>query len=73
LQVHQRWSALDLCGHKKHNKAAGISAWLRGSPVLLVPALLPLGLLIFLIRVRFPNALKKMSMPRAAQVYRLAT
>ena len=42
-------------------------AWLRGSPVLLVPALLPLVLLIFwLIRVRFTSVYKKMSMPRAA-------
>jgi uncharacterized membrane protein len=45
-------------------------ARLRGSPVLLVPALLPLALLIFwLIRVRFTNAYKKMSMPRAGHVY----
>jgi len=43
-------------------------AWLRGSPALLVPALLPLGLLIFwMIRVRFTGVYKKMSMPRAAQ------
>ena len=41
-------------------------AWLRGSPVLLVPALLPLVLLIFwMIRVRFTGAYKKMSPPRA--------
>jgi hypothetical protein len=49
-------------------------ARLRGSPVLLVPALLPLALLIFwLIRVRFTNAYKKMSMPRAGHVYSLGT
>ena len=47
---------------------------LRGSPLLLVLALLPLMLLIFwLIRVRFTNAFKKMSMPRAGQVYPLGT
>jgi len=41
--------------------------WLRGSPVLLVPALLPLVLLIFwLIRVRFTSVYKKLSMPRTA-------
>lgn len=45
-------------------------ARLRGSPLLLVLALLPLMLLIFwLIRVRFTNAFKKMSRPRAGQVY----
>jgi hypothetical protein len=39
-------------------------AWLRGSPALLVPALLPLALLIFwMIRVRFTGAYKKLSMP----------
>ncbi|HEV3306770.1 MAG TPA: hypothetical protein VGZ91_10040 [Candidatus Sulfotelmatobacter sp.] len=39
-------------------------AWLRGSPVLLVPALLPLVLLIFwMIRVRFTSAYKRMSVP----------
>src|ERR1700680_786114 len=44
-------------------------AWLRGSPVLLVPALLPLVLLIFwMIRVRFTGVYKKMSMPRAGNV-----
>jgi hypothetical protein len=49
-------------------------ALLRGSPVLLVPAVLPLALLIFwLIRVRFTNAYKKMSMPRAGHVYSLGT
>jgi hypothetical protein len=49
-------------------------AWLRGSPVLLVPALLPLVLLIFwMIRVRFTGAYKKMSMPRAGNVYSLGT
>lgn len=43
-------------------------AWLRGSPALLVPALLPLALLIFwMIRVRFTGVYKKMSMPRAEQ------
>ena len=40
-------------------------AWLRGSPALLVPALLPLALLIFwMIRVRFTGAYKKLTMPR---------
>jgi hypothetical protein len=49
-------------------------ARLRGSPVLLVPALLPLALPIFwLIRVRFTNAYKKMSIPRAGRVYSLGT
>jgi hypothetical protein len=47
-------------------------AWLRGSPVLLVPALLPLGLLIFwLVRVRFTNVYKRISMPRRNDVYSL--
>jgi uncharacterized membrane protein len=45
-------------------------AWLRGSPALLVPALLPLVLLIFwLIRVRFTNIYKRMPMPSAEQAY----
>ena len=49
-------------------------AWLRGSPVLLVPALLPLVLLIFwMIRVRFTGVYKKMSMPRGGDVYALRT
>ena len=49
-------------------------AWMRGSPALLVPALLPLALLIFwMIRVRFTNAYKRMSMPRAEPVYPLPT
>lgn len=50
-------------------------AWLRGSPALLLPALLPLLLLIFwLIRVRFTSAYKRMSMPRGTeQVYSLPT
>jgi hypothetical protein len=49
-------------------------AWLRGSPVLLVPALLPLGLLIFwLVRVRFTNAYKRISMPRRDDIYSLPT
>jgi len=39
-------------------------AWLRGSPVLLVPALLPLVLLIFwMIRIRFTGAYKRLTMP----------
>ena len=39
-------------------------ARLRGSPALLVPALLPLALLIFwMIRVRFTSAYKKIAMP----------
>jgi hypothetical protein len=49
-------------------------AWLRGSPVLLVPALLPLALLIFwMIRVRFTGAYKKMSTPRAEHAYLVRT
>ncbi len=49
-------------------------AWLRGSPALLVPALLPLALLIFwMIRVRFSGVYKKMSMPRARQADLLGT
>lgn len=45
-------------------------AWLRGSPVLLVPALLPLLLLIFwMIRVRFTGAYKKMAVPSAGEAY----
>ncbi len=40
--------------------------WLQGSPVLIVPALLPLALLIFwVIRVRFTGAYQKMAMPQA--------
>ncbi len=49
-------------------------AWLRGSPLLLVPALLPLVLLIFwMIRVRFTGVYKKVSMPRAGQADFLGT
>ena len=49
-------------------------AWLRGSPALLVPALLPLALLVFwMIRVRFTGAYKKMSTPRAGQTSLLRT
>jgi hypothetical protein len=41
-------------------------AWLRGSPSLLVPALLPLVLLIYwMIRVRFTGGYKGMLTPRA--------
>jgi hypothetical protein len=41
-------------------------AWLRGSPVLMVPALLPLLLLIYwMIRVRFTGVYKGMLTPRA--------
>jgi hypothetical protein len=48
--------------------------WLRGSNMLLIPALLPLGLLIFwLVRVRFTNAHRKISMPRERDVYSLRT
>jgi uncharacterized membrane protein len=44
-------------------------AWLRGSSVLFIPALLPLVLLIFwLFRVRFTNPYKRMSMPRGGDV-----
>ena len=43
-------------------------AWLRGSPALLVPALLPLVLLIFwMIRVRFTGVYKRMLTPRAGR------
>lgn len=46
--------------------------WLRGSPVLLLLAIVPLILLIFwLIRVRFTNAYKKISMSRPGNVYSL--
>ena len=49
-------------------------AWLRGSPALLVPALLPLALLIFwMIRVRFTGAYKGLSTPRAGQASLLRT
>ena len=49
-------------------------AWLRGSSVLFIPALLPLILLIFwLFRVRFTNAYKRMSMPRGCDVNSLRT
>jgi len=45
-------------------------AWLRGSPVLFVPALLPLVLLIFwMVRVRFTGAYKKMPVPRAGEIH----
>ena len=41
-------------------------AWLRGSPALIVPALLPLVLLIFwMIRVRFNSVYKKMALASA--------
>jgi hypothetical protein len=44
--------------------------WLRGSPALLVPALLPLVLLIFwLIRIRFNSVYKKMALAGAGQAY----
>src|ERR1700687_1425774 len=49
-------------------------AWLRGSSLLFIPALLPLILLIFwLFRVRFSNAYKGKSMPRGGDVYSLRT
>ena len=49
-------------------------AWLRGSPVLLVPALLPLVLLIYwMIRVRFTGASKGMSTPRAGHASLIRT
>ena len=48
--------------------------WLRGSPALLVPALLPLVLLIFwMIRVRFTSVYKKMATPRAERAYSLGS
>jgi hypothetical protein len=41
-------------------------AWLRGSPALLVPALLPLVLLIFwMVRVRFTSVYKRMALAGA--------
>jgi uncharacterized membrane protein len=49
-------------------------AWLRGSSVLFIPALLPLVLLIFwLFRIRFTNAFKGKSMPRGADAHSLRT
>jgi len=49
-------------------------AWVRGSNMLLIPALLPLGLLIFWLgRVRFTYAHRKISMPRKRDVYSLPT
>lgn len=49
------------------------ASW-RGSPGFLMPALLPLALLIFwLLRVRFTNAFKRMSMPRVGQPYPFQT
>lgn len=48
--------------------------WLQGSPALLVPALLPLALLIFwMIRVRFTGVYQKMAVPRAGQAELLGT
>ena len=47
-------------------------AWLRGSSVLFIPALLPLVLLIFwLFRVRFTNAYQAKSMPPGGDVFSL--
>jgi hypothetical protein len=44
--------------------------WILKTNLLFIPALLPLGLLIFwLIRVRFANARKRMSLPRAGNAY----
>jgi len=49
-------------------------AFVLKSNVLFIPAILPLLLLIFwLVRVRFKNVYKRMSMPRAADVYSLRT
>jgi hypothetical protein len=49
-------------------------AFVLKSNVLFIPAILPLLLLIFwIIRVRFKNVYKRMSMPRAADVYSLRT
>jgi hypothetical protein len=49
-------------------------AWLRGSPLLLIPALLPLVLLIYwMIRVRFTGVYKRMSTPRAGHPSLLRT
>jgi hypothetical protein len=45
-------------------------AFLRGSNVLLIPAFLPLVLLIYwLIRVRFPNAYQRTALPRQADAH----
>jgi len=45
-------------------------AFLRGGNVLLIPAFLPLALLIYwLIRVRFPNAYQGTALPRQADAY----
>src|SRR6202045_455290 len=47
-------------------------AWLRGSPALLVPAVLPLVLLIFwMIRIRFTTAYKGISMSVGGDAYPL--
>jgi len=47
-------------------------AFIRNTNVLFIPAFLPLILMIFwLIRVRFANAYKRESMPRAGDVYSL--
>jgi hypothetical protein len=49
-------------------------AFVLKTNVLLIPAILPLILLIFwLIRIRFTNAYKKMSLPRGGDVYSLPT
>ena len=49
-------------------------AFVLKTGVLFVPAVLPLLLLIFwMIRVRFTNAYKRMSLPRAGDVYSLRT
>jgi hypothetical protein len=49
-------------------------AFIRKTNVLLLPAFLPLVLLIFwLVRVRFANAYKRTPMPRGADVYSLPT
>lgn len=49
-------------------------AFVLKSNALFIPAILPLILLIFwVIRVRFKNVYKRMSMPRAADVYSLRT
>ncbi len=49
-------------------------AFVLKTNVLLIPAILPLILLIFwLIRIRFTNVYKKMSLPRGGDVYSLPT
>jgi hypothetical protein len=49
-------------------------SWLRETNVLIVPAILPLILLIFwLLRVRFTNVYKRKALLRGGDVYSLRT